>query len=431
MTKRSTILFLLITTPCFGQTQSIPDSIRLPTLRNAALASDPRASQLEIIAAQSSLRLQSLNAELRPALSLDAQAQYQSDIAAIPVRLPGVTIPTPAHATYDSRLSAQQRLYDPSLATRRAVERAQTTESQARVRTALYAVNEAVSSAFFTALRSQNQAAEMSTTVTDLEAQLAVADSRVKAGTALPSEVNAIRAELLRRRQAVSDQDAVRRAAIAVLSSLTGSAIDPRTPLAAPDIENPMPAAGELRQSRQRPEYQQFALSRESLQRLEDARRAQDKPRLSAFGRLGYGRPGLNLLGNQFDTWWLTGVQLQWSPWNWGTSQRDRQVIALQRRMVSAEEQSFTNTLNRILEQDLVSIDRIESALPQDDEIIALRENIFAETRARYAEGVITSAEYVDRQTDVLAARLARAAHRVELLQARAHLLSTLGLEVR
>jgi hypothetical protein len=37
----------------------------------------------------------------------------------------------------------------------------------------------------------------------------------------------------------------------------------------------------------------------------------------------------------------------------------------------------------------------------------------------------------VDRQTDVLNARLARAAHRVELAQASARFLTTVGLEVR
>jgi len=52
-------------------------------------------------------------------------------------------------------------------------------------------------------------------------------------------------------------------------------------------------------------------------------------------------------------------------------------------------------------------------------------------TRQPFAEGVITSAEYVDRETDVLAARLARAGHRVELAQARAHYLTLIGLEVR
>jgi hypothetical protein len=37
----------------------------------------------------------------------------------------------------------------------------------------------------------------------------------------------------------------------------------------------------------------------------------------------------------------------------------------------------------------------------------------------------------VDRETDVLSVRISRASHRVELAQARAHFLTTLGIEVR
>ena len=73
----------------------------------------------------------------------------------------------------------------------------------------------------------------------------------------------------------------------------------------------------------------------------------------------------------------------------------------------------------------------LERELASDDEIIALRERIAAEARARYAEAVITSAEFVDRETDVLAARLTRSTHRVELAQARARFLTTLGIETR
>jgi hypothetical protein len=43
----------------------------------------------------------------------------------------------------------------------------------------------------------------------------------------------------------------------------------------------------------------------------------------------------------------------------------------------------------------------------------------------------VTSAEYVDRETDALNARLARATHRVELERARARFLTFTGLEVR
>ena len=65
------------------------------------------------------------------------------------------------------------------------------------------------------------------------------------------------------------------------------------------------------------------------------------------------------------------------------------------------------------------------------NERIALRERVLNETRIRFGEGVVTSAEYVDRETDALNARLARATHRVELARARAHFLTLTGVEVR
>jgi hypothetical protein len=43
---------------------------------------------------------------------------------------------------------------------------------------------------------------------------------------------------------------------------------------------------------------------------------------------------------------------------------------------------------------------------------------------------VITSAEYVDRETDLLDARLARIAHEVELAHAQARFLTLLGVEM-
>ena len=54
-----------------------------------------------------------------------------------------------------------------------------------------------------------------------------------------------------------------------------------------------------------------------------------------------------------------------------------------------------------------------------------------AEARARFTEAVITSAEFIDRETDVLSARVTRSLHRVELAQARARFLTTLGIETR
>lgn len=411
---------------------SAPDTVRLGSLQSSALQRDPRTRELALLSAQSRLRHASFDAERRPMLSFETQAQYQSDVARIPITLPGgVTPPVPPHDTYDARLIAQQRIIDPGLGPRRAVEDAQLAESQARLRTTLFSLRQVVSDVFFASLRAQTQMAELSTTLTDLEAQLRVALARVREGAALRSEELVLRAELLRRRQAVAEWRASRRASLEVLTNLTGQQIDSMATLDSPDL-GPIVAESRtaLSSLRARPEYEQFSRSREVLERQELSRAAQDKPRLLAFGRAGYGRPGLNPLSDRFDQYWLAGVQLQWAPWTWGTTDRDREVLSLQRQIVSAEEQAFTEAIRRGVTNDLASIDRLAAALAGDDEIVVLRERIATETQRRFAEGVVTSAEYVDRQTDVLSARITRAMHRVELAQARAHFLTTLGIEV-
>ena len=406
------------------------DTVRLAELHQRALVADPRESQRALVVAQARLRDAGISADLRPAVALESHAQYQSDVARIPVALPGVN--APPHDTYDARLTATQRLYDPTVGSRRALERAQLGVSTARIDVTLHAVRQQVNETFFAALRAQEHTEELRNGVADLEAQLRVAESRVREGAALGSEAFAIRAELLRRRQLLLEWETHRRASLGVLADLTGVPMDSATLLDAPDLARDVAdVRASIETLRARPEFGHFARSRELLAAQARVRGAQDRPRVSAFGRAGYGRPGLNPLATDFDSYWLAGVQLQWSPWTWGAGAREREVLALQQRIVEADERAFGDQLARAVAQDLATVDRLAATIGTDDEIIALRERIAAETRARFTEGAVTSAEYVDRQTDVLSARLTRAIHRTELAQARARVLTTLGIEVR
>jgi outer membrane protein TolC len=254
----------------------------------------------------------------------------------------------------------------------------------------------------------------------------------VRLGSALPSESATLEAELLRRRQSLAELAANRDAALVVLGDLTGRAVTPVDVLSLPDFSaEVMRARASLGDLRSRPEYEQFQRSRETLTRQEATLAAQERPRVSAYGRAGYGRPGLNVLVRDFNTYWIAGVQMEWTPWTWGTSRREREELEVQREIIAADEAAFSESLRRGVVRDLANVDRLQQSLRTDDEIIALRERILRETRLRFTEGVITSAEYVDRQTDVLTARLARATHRVELAQAGARFLTSVGLEAR
>ena len=69
--------------------------------------------------------------------------------------------------------------------------------------------------------------------------------------------------------------------------------------------------------------------------------------------------------------------------------------------------------------------------LASDQRIIDLRAEVERSARVRLQEGVLTSSDYLARDTELLQARIAQATHQVELAQARVRLLTTVGVEVR
>lgn len=407
--------------------------LTLPELHDAARQADPRLRQLQLEAEQSELRLRNLAVERRPSFAVEAQAQYQTDAVELPFRPPsGGPAPTPPKDTYDASVRLEQTILDPTLRARVEAERARLSEAQARIETALFGLRQEVNEAFFAAALLQEREAQIGTTITDLEVRLRGAQIRISEGVALPSEADTIEAALLARRQDLLQLRGQRRGALARLSELTGRSVAIDDTLSIPNLESAVAAArGRLDDIRQRPEHRQFARARERLDAQKELVRAQEEPRLSAYGRLGYGKPGLNFLSDEFDAYGLGGLRLQWRPWNWGVSAREVRQLELQQESIAADEAAFTRSLRRAVQNDLAAIEQLDEVLALDERIIALRQSIERETQVRYEERVVTAAELVDKNTDVLEARLLRAAHRLDLAQARARLLTTLGLETR
>jgi outer membrane protein TolC len=401
----------------------------LAELQDRAIQKDARIRQLDILGTQSSLRLRNLAAENLPAVSLNAQTQYQSTVTTIPLTLPGVGIPKPPHDTYDASVLVRQRLFDPSQRERRQVELAELDQSRARVRSAVYGLRQNVSDAYFNLLDLLSQKRQIETVITDLEAQHRVVVLRLNEGAALPSEARILEAEMIRRRQTVMQLDVSIAASREILRDLTGETLSSGEALPLPDDSAAVHSARTgLALVRNRPEFTQFAAQKEVLARHRHAINARELPRVSAFARGGYGRPGLNALSTDFDTYWLGGIQLEWNPWSWGSTSRERQILALQQDVVNTEETAFASAIERAVIRDLADVDRLEASLADDRRIVEIRESVLRETRARLREGVITSAEYVDRQTDVLVARLALSTRQIELAAARARFLTTLGI---
>jgi len=427
--------WLLVTRAAEVAAQAPPAGppIDLASLQEAAVAIDPRLVQLRLLAEQGELRQQTIAAGKRPTVAVDSLGQYQSDVPVPPIETengaPPFEVPK---ATFDASVRIEQSLFNAATGAQSQLAQAQIAEQQARVRTTLFALRQRVNEAFFSAAALEARRGAVTAAVADLEARLAETNVRVREGAALPADAAAIEATLLQRRQDEAELRVARRVALDRLAVLTGRTIAENQPMALPDVRA---AVARARQGgfdvRGRPEYELFARTGERLAQEQMVSSAQERPRVFAFARVGVGYPGLNFLGNTFDSYGLGGVRLQWNAWTGGSGGHERAALAIQQQVVAADQAAFARDLDQAAEADAASVDRLQAALVLDDQIVALRERVERSAQVRFQEGVLTAAEMLDRSTELLQARSARASHQVELAQTGARLLTTLGLEVR
>lgn len=410
--------------------QAPSDTLRLGALQTQAIASDPRARQLQLQAAATDLRLRNLGVERLPTFNGFGQLQYQSAVTSIAVPIPGIQIPTPPHYTYDAHVDVRQSVLDFSRRPRTALEQAQLVEAQSQIRVALFPLRQEVNEAFFSALLLQERQVQVDAAIVDLTARLAEMRIRFRQGAALPSDTALIAVTILQRQQESVQLRNDRAAAVARLAEITKRQIPDTAALALPDLAPVVGAASRALDERRRPEYSQFEATRARLSAQSAVQAAQERPRFSMYGRVGYSLPGLDVLNTSAQSYWIAGAQVQWAPFTWGSVRREREALDLQRDITDASEAAFTNSLSRAGLPLIATMARLDTTLALDDRIVALREQIEREAAIRLREAAITAAEFVDRSSDLTAARLLRAQHRVELSQARANYLTLIGVDV-
>jgi outer membrane protein TolC len=415
----------------FGHAAAAQDTLQVERLQEAAVRSDPRTAQRALLREATSLRLEVIGADRLPQLSLHGQATHQSDVTRPTFGVPGVTVPDFPKDRWQTTLDLEQRLYDGGdVARRRELEEARHAESEAALQVSLYQLRSDVNSAFFSAFLFEKRAAEYQALVGDFDARLAAVRARVEAGTALGRDAAEIEAERVRAELQRDEARASRRAALATLADLVGQPIDTTSVLALPEAEpeRAYPGLAAVARLRRRPEFEQFQRSRLRLDKEIAYAGTENRPRVLAFGQAGVGLPGLDQFRTSSDAFWQAGVKVEWRPWTWRSAGRTAAAYRLQQQIVSTEEQALGRQLARSVVTDLEDIGRLQAALADDERIVALRTEVERQARAQFDEGAVTTPDYVEARTDVVEARLTLERHRVELAQARARYLTTLGL---
>ena len=354
-----------------------------------------------------------------PQVAINGQASYQSEVTKLSIDVPGAVIPTLSKDQYRLTLDASQTLYDGG--TTRRQQELESLASQAgnqQVEVSLYRVREQVNALFFGALLADENARLRQALRADLAQRRQVLVARRANGTSTGQDVARLDAELVGLDQQLRDVAASRAGLLRQLAELLGQPLAPDTRLTA---STDLPPAG------LRPEVGLYERQRAQLvgqQKLNDARLA---PRLSLFGQVGYGRPTLDFLRNDFHGYGQGGVRLSWSLNNYYTRRQDRETLRLNQEAVGVQQAAFEQTQRVEAAGRQTAADRYHALLETDGELIALREKIRATAAVQLANGLIGFSDYFTEANHLTQARLNEQLHRVQLLQAQADLLTTQG----
>lgn len=403
-------LLMLMTGNVIGQK---PQTIDLPKAYELAEKNYPATKQTRLIEQTASINIENLNKGYLPQVTLSGQATYQSEVTKVPVTIPGFTIESPSKDQYKLVADVNQLIYDGgTIKQQKAISQLTAAVDNQKVEVELYQLKDRINQIYLGTLYIDEQLKQIDLIKSDLQTGIKRVEAQVNNGVAFRSNLNLLKAELLKTDQRAIELKATRKGLIEALELFLGQDLDENITLEKPSVA--FTGSPEI----SRPEIKLFDNQTNLIAQQTNLIKAKNLPKASLFVQGGYGRPGLNMLTNDFDLYYIGGVRLNWSLSNLYTKKKEKELVEVNKRIVDIQKETFLLNTNTQLKAQQSEIDKLNQLIATDNEIIDLRQQVKEAAKAQLENGVITTNDYLREVNAEDQARQTRITHQLQLLQA-------------
>jgi outer membrane protein TolC len=416
------MLFTLISL-AFSNLMAQDSVLTLKQCLDLADKNNPIRDQADYLAASGVLKVKNLNKNYLPDMAINGDAHYQSDVTQVPTVIAQFAPEPLANDWYKVSLDVSQAIYDGSVTKRsKDVEVLDDQINRQNVGIDMYRMKERVTNAYFNIIALRENKALLELQRETLAAQLKDVESGVKNGILLASNAEILRAELLKVDQRIEETIIAIESWYKVLSLLVGQEIPAGSVLdmTSPDI--PLIANGQ-----DRLEYGLFSLQQQKTESMKKLTSSRLMPRLYAYGQAGYGRPGLNMLEDEFQDFYIIGAKLSWNFWNWNRTRNEKAILDLNRNIIVSNQDAFTQNISVELAKKQAEIQRYSKLIEKDQQIADIRKGIMVTYSSQLDNGIITSTEYITELRAETEALLNLRIHQVQLVRAKYDYLAAAG----
>ena len=382
----------------------------------------PLVRQYELTEAMSRYSFENAAMGYVPQISVGGQATLQSDVTEFPesfnnlLALAGVDMKGLSHDQYKVQLDISQTIWDGGYSkVQREAVKAQAEVSRLTLDKDIDALKTRINQMYFGILVMEENIMTSLYMDTLMTANLEIVESAVRNGTALASDTDNIRVELLSLRQQRRQLESAVRTYKDMLAIMIGRRIEDGEVFDKPEVvlvDTSLNKRTEL------------LLFDARIREIELQKKMLDvavMPKFAFFAQGWYGKPGLNIFDDMvYDrmSWnGIAGITFKWNISGFYTRKNDLRSIDLSQRSVELQRDAFK--WNSDLQQTQIQneIDRMYEMKASDDEIVRLRESVRKVSESKYRNGIITVNDLLRDIMNENKAKVERSRHELELLR--------------
>ena len=408
------VLFLLIGLGLSYLSQA--QTYTLQEIEALTVQNYPLVKQAALLNQSAQLNIENIKRALYPQLSINGQATYQSDVTSISLPIAGFKPNLLSKDQYRATAEIQQVIYDGGVNKKtQALAQASAKMDLIKNEVDIYKLKERVTQIYCTVLYTNEVINQINLIQKDLQNALQKMEALYKNGLVFNNNVLQIKAQLLKNNQKLDEAYSAKRIVLDALELLANISISNNAQFEVPKNIEINKENLEL----SRPELLLFDAQKSTIQNQLGLIQAKTNPKLGAFVQTGYGRPGLNMLQNEFDWFSIGGVKLQWSLGGYYTAKKEKSMLQNQATMLKNEKDTYTLNNRVQLKQAGDEIEKLAKLIESDKEIIALRDQIKSTSLVQLNNGVITANDYLKEINEYDLANQAMIQHQTQLIQSK------------
>ena len=379
----------------------------------------PLIKKHELITKSKDYLLENIAKGLLPQINIAGQASYQSDVTTFPKSIPGV--PVLSKDQYKIYAEVNQPIYDGGIIKeQKRIQEANSVVEEQQLEVELYKLKDRINQLYFGILLIDEQLKQNALMKDDIQLGLNKINAQIANGTALRSNADLLKAELLKVGQQSIELESNRTGLTDMLGLFINRSIDENT------VFNKPPGIISSMEIK-RPELSLFDSRSKMLDAQNNLITAQNNPKISFFAQGGFGKPAFNILSNDFDPFYIGGVRLSFPLTGFYTTKNNRSLIELKKQNINVEKETFLFNTQFTLRQQSADVTKLQQFLKLDDDIIPLRESVKKAALAQLENGVINSGDYLREVNAEDNAKQTKILHEIQLLLAQYKVLNTTG----